>query len=525
MSSSRKLKHHDYTVGWISALPLEMATAKAMLNEVHTSLPVPKSDHNTYRLGKIANHNIVIACLPSGVYGHTSVAVAAQQMRSTFPSINFGLMVGIGGGAPNDSVDIRLGDVVVSKPTDRFGGVVQYYYGKTLADGAFHRTGTLNKPPEALLTAISDLQANHIMGENHITSHLQMAAEAYPCMRSSFIYPGQDQDILFKTPHRHQGSNASCCGCDCSKTMTRSPRQSTEPRIHYGLIASANQVMKDASTRDQLARELGVLCYEMEAAGLMDHFPCLVIRGICDYSDSHKNKQWQNYAAATAAAYAKELLQFSIPSTGGSQRQNSTEKIRTKVPILKTKFFGRQIELVKTRQYFNSPKPGQKAVVVWGLSGYGKTQLAIHYITTEQESYQSILWIDSSSTAMIDESFERISSQIRPDSRHERPAVDRVVEWLEQDTNRSWIMVFDGIPSFDDMSGCDGLDIRKYLPSCDHGHLLLITTASDLQSRLGFPEIQLQGVDDHTGSEILLKCAGIRSSDSSGISLHNDLFN
>lgn len=244
-----------------------------------------------------------------------------------------------------------------------------------------------------------------------------------------------------------------------------------------------------------------------------------------NYSDSHKNKQWQNYAAATAAAYAKELLQFSIPSTGGSQRQNSTEKIRTKAPILKTKFFGRQIELVKTRQYFNSPKPGQKAVVVWGLSGYGKTQLAIHYITTEQESYQSILWIDSSSTAMIDESFERISSQIRPDSRHERPAIDRVVEWLEQDTNRSWIMVFDGIPSFDDMSGCDGLDIRKYLPSCDHGHLLLITTASDLQSRLGFPEIQLQGVDDHTGSEILLKCAGIRSSDSPGISLHNDLFN
>lgn len=73
-------------------------------------------------------------------------------------------------------------------------------------------------------------------------------------------------------------------------------------------MASGNQVMKHGKTRDQLAQELNVLCFEMEAAGLMDGFPCLVIRGICDYSDSHKNKRWQEYAAATAAAYAKELL-------------------------------------------------------------------------------------------------------------------------------------------------------------------------------------------------------------------------
>ena len=66
--------------------------------------------------------------------------------------------------------------------------------------------------------------------------------------------------------------------------------------------------MKDAILRDKLAREQGVLCFEMEAAGIMNRFPCLVIRGICDYCDSHKNKQWQGYAAMTAAAYTKELL-------------------------------------------------------------------------------------------------------------------------------------------------------------------------------------------------------------------------
>ena len=79
--------------------------------------------------------------------------------------------------------------------------------------------------------------------------------------------------------------------------------------MHYGTIASGNAVIKDSSTRDRLRRDFNAICVEMEAAGVMDTIlPCLVIRGICDYADSHKNKRWQPYAAATAAAYAKELL-------------------------------------------------------------------------------------------------------------------------------------------------------------------------------------------------------------------------
>ena len=66
--------------------------------------------------------------------------------------------------------------------------------------------------------------------------------------------------------------------------------------------------MRHGPTRDRVAKDLGVICFEMEAAGLMNSFPCLVIRGICDYADTHKNKRWQGYAAATAAAFTKELL-------------------------------------------------------------------------------------------------------------------------------------------------------------------------------------------------------------------------
>lgn len=90
--------------------------------------------------------------------------------------------------------------------------------------------------------------------------------------------------------------------------MNRTPRATDELYIHYDLIASGNKVMKDAKTRDTIAQELDILCFEMEAAGLMDLLPCLVIRGICDYSDSHKYEEWQGYSALAAAAYTKELL-------------------------------------------------------------------------------------------------------------------------------------------------------------------------------------------------------------------------
>ena len=101
---------------------------------------------------------------------------------------------------------------------------------------------------------------------------------------------------------------------DPSNLILRLERAEDEdnPAIHYGLIASANQLMKDALIRDKFSKEIDVLCFEMEAAGLMNQFPCLVIRGICDYSDTHRNKEWQGYAAMVAAAYAKDLL-YRIP--------------------------------------------------------------------------------------------------------------------------------------------------------------------------------------------------------------------
>ena len=130
-------------------------------------------------------------------------------------------------------------------------------------------------------------------------------------MQEDFDYPGSEHDQLFQANYGHKEGEVDCKQCDKGRLLNRVYRG--DPIIHYGLIGSANQVMRNGSTREKLRQEKGILCFEMESAGLMDNFPCLVIRGLCDYSDTHKNKLWQPYAAATAAAYAKELLEI-IPS-------------------------------------------------------------------------------------------------------------------------------------------------------------------------------------------------------------------
>ena len=284
---------------------VELAPIEAMLDEMHQSLPTSR-DKNSYTLGRIGAHNVVIAVMPE--IGKNSATSVATQLVNDFQSIRFGLLVGIGGGIPGDDEDdIRLGDVVVSKPTATFGGVVQFDRGKIHPNGRFERTGALRKPPAVLMANVQRLEAQHRRMGNQISKYLSEMLERFPNMEEEYVYPGVEHDQLFEATYKHEGGK-TCRQCNQSKVIERPPRKNLAPRIHYGTIGSANEVIKDSETRDKLKLDLGILCVEMEAAGLIDEFSCLVIRGICDYADSHKNKRWQPYAAATAAAYAKELL-------------------------------------------------------------------------------------------------------------------------------------------------------------------------------------------------------------------------
>ncbi|OJJ08345.1 hypothetical protein ASPVEDRAFT_89572 [Aspergillus versicolor CBS 583.65] len=305
---AQKLQHTDYDIAWICALPLELAAAKSMLDEIHPSLPQAPSDQNSYTLGRISGHNIVLVCLPSGTYGTTSAATVLSQMLSTFSSISYGLMVGIGGGIPSRDRDIRLGDVVVSTPSGISGGVIQYDHGKALPDKSFETTGSFNRPPPVLLSAVSQMRSNHMVNCLELQATIAKALQSHKYIKEHFSRPGRDW--LFNAAHKHCTDAIDCSACDKTQLVDRLPRRSHEPRIHYGLIASGNQVIKDAQTRDLISHRLGgrILCLEMEAAGLMNQLPCLVIRGICDYCDSHKQDDWHGYGALSAAAYAKVLL-------------------------------------------------------------------------------------------------------------------------------------------------------------------------------------------------------------------------
>ncbi|KAJ5564595.1 putative serine/threonine-protein kinase PkwA [Penicillium frequentans] len=250
-------------------------------------------------------------------------------MLHSFPNIRIGLMVGIGGGAPSPDHDIRLGDIVVSIPDNGRGGVIQYDFGKTIQGRRFQPTGFLDQPPTVLCAAVNGLRAQYESEGHRLDNAVNKVLEKKPRLRKRYMRPDLESDRLYRSHIVHPTpiESGSTCAIDCGDDLTtlvmRNPRSEDEdnPAIHCGLIASANQLMKDAMIRDELAMENGILCFEMEAAGLMNHFPCLVVLGICDYSDTHKNKQWQGYAAMVAAAYAKDLLHRIVPQQIGSEEK------------------------------------------------------------------------------------------------------------------------------------------------------------------------------------------------------------
>lgn len=319
---------HDYTVGWICAISAEYVAARAFLDKEHDQVEyVSPSDNNVYTLGEVGKHNIVIATLPEGEYGIAVAASVAGDMLNSFPNIRFGLMVGIGGGAPNQMHDIRLGDIIISVPREGSGGVLQYDFGKSIQGQEFHMTGFLDQPPRLLRAAVSNLKARYEEQGHQLDDAINKVLRGRPRLQKNYKRPDQRSDRLYQSTFIHLPDSNLCCAAiygDNQSTLISRPERTKDednPAIHYGLIASANQLMKDALARDKLAAEKNVLCFEMEAAGLMNRFPCLVIRGICDYSDSHKNKVWQGYAAMAAAAYAKDLLSQIPPNRVREERR------------------------------------------------------------------------------------------------------------------------------------------------------------------------------------------------------------
>lgn len=355
----------DFEIAVICALPSEADAVEALFDKIweddgYVFGKAPR-DMNTYTTGLIGRHNVVLVWMPG--MGKGSAASVASSLRSSFEGIRLALVVGICGGVPNgtdDEKEILLGDVIISD------GLVEHDFGRQLPD-KFNRKDTLkdnlgrpNNEIRSLLAKLRGRKSRIRLQDN--TSKYLAALYQKPGFEKA-RYPGPDEDKLYEPTYRHKHHDLSCILCTkcekkedgvCEKALDSSctelkcdvsnivPRERLvkakkfavraknmdavaqqeaqeaitvqQPIVHYGLIASGSTVMKSGEHRDEIAAKEKVIAFEMEGAGVWDNFPCVVIKGVCDYADSHKNKKWQDYAAATAAACMKAFLNEWIPT-------------------------------------------------------------------------------------------------------------------------------------------------------------------------------------------------------------------
>ncbi|KAN0070035.1 hypothetical protein V8E54_011616 [Elaphomyces granulatus] len=311
----------DFEIAIICALPLEASVIGACFDRQWDDQAYGKapSDSNAYSTGVIGHHNVVLVHMPN--MGKVAAATAAACLRASFPGIQLALVVGICGATPfgKHSGDILLGDVVISE------GLIQYDLGRQFPNNTFVRKDTprdnLPRPGPNIRAALAKLQTEQGRRwlENKTSENLGILQQR---LSNVVKYPGTTEDRLFKSTYRHKHHNPLECvicaddGRECLKCNERElvvrarPIQSSNPVIHFGLVASGDTVMKSGKDRDDIAARDGVIAFEMEGAGVWENFPgSLVIKGVCDYADSHKNKRWQGYAAATATAVTKGFLE------------------------------------------------------------------------------------------------------------------------------------------------------------------------------------------------------------------------
>ncbi|KAB8272325.1 nucleoside phosphorylase domain-containing protein [Aspergillus minisclerotigenes] len=284
----------DYMIGWVCVIPEEYYAALAILDEQYDSSHIVpgQGDRSSYILGRMGKHPVVTNVPAATHYGELHASTIAKNMKSTLARIRFVLLVDIGGGIPL-ARDIRLGDVVLGTR------VVPYALGKE-TDYGFVRTGQIFTPPQTLLTAITGLQALRRLRATDISRRIDSIGDRHGNGQNDYARPGEDR--LYDRDYTHDGRY-----CDCltpkadlnSRMLSRGARRGDLVQIHQGNIGTASVE--------------NLICFEMEATGVMLNVPCLLIRGISDYADGHKNDIWQPYAALAAAVCAKELLATMSP--------------------------------------------------------------------------------------------------------------------------------------------------------------------------------------------------------------------
>ncbi|KAI8623395.1 hypothetical protein F5Y19DRAFT_481760 [Xylariaceae sp. FL1651] len=525
---SRPATRHNFEIAIFCALPLEADAVQAVFDSHWDSNGPPydkaSGDPNAYTTGAIGRHNVVLVHMPG--MGKVSGAAVAASCRISFPSIKLAVVVGICGVVPfsPDGNEILLGDVIIA------GAVIQYDFGRQYPDRFVRKetlSDSLSRPSAEIRASLKKLEG--IYDRKKLRDKMNRYLEVI--QRNQALkaqYPGVAYDRLFEPTYRHVTDGKSCDEGGCSGPLVhrnRLEQDSLQPDVHLGLIASGDTVMRSGERRDAIAQQESIIGFDMEGAGVWDSFPCVVIKGACDYADSHKTKAWQRYAAATAAACLKAFLESWVPSTSLLPELCTTLKPtlgpQFLVPFPRNEnFVGRAAIMKKLQQRLSSTNSGAR-VSLFGLGGVGKTQIALEYAYRLREEHpdKSVFWVRASNAEQFRQSFHSIALECSIPG-NDNPEVDMlplVKRWLEGNSQGRWLMIIDNADDaqlFSQLSQAsnrsnsvshDGNPLGQYIPVCAHGSIL--ATTRNKQAGLKFSKgeslIEICKMDNDESEQLL----------------------
>ncbi|KAF2802720.1 kinesin light chain [Mytilinidion resinicola] len=518
-SSNTQLTCADYHVAWICPLAdVELLPAYLMLDEEHSTPPYSQHyDENTYICGTINGHNVVIATCPPGETGNVNAGRLTGPMFKTFPNIRMAVLVGIGGGIPSptpseDSLkNIHLGDVVVGLPGDGKPACVYHDRGRLKLDGKTEILGTMQNPDWRLADALGILALKYKLGQTTIPKQLERLRS-----HKEFAHPGFQHDRLFSATCHHNGDYESNCeACDQDELVQRPQRTKDDKNkvvFHRGRIATGTSVIQDGELRDQIsARCDGALCVEMEAAGVDVNRKCLVIRGISDYADSHKNDVWKSYAAGNAAAFTRELLCRIQPNV--VKNMEGVIEAPWIVPFTRPlSFVGRETQLAQLSTHISLEDCQRLAI--YGLGGCGKTALALEsaYRTRERQPTRAIFWVPAVSRESFEQAYREIGMVLRiPGIADAKADVKRLVKTrLSDEDSGQWLMIIDNADDtnvlFDLPEKENGANrLIDYLPHSRRGSIVFTTRTRKAAIKLAPNDVELGQLDEREAKEVLKK--------------------
>uniref|UniRef100_A0A093V351 Regulatory protein AfsR n=1 Tax=Talaromyces marneffei PM1 TaxID=1077442 RepID=A0A093V351_TALMA len=532
----RPQSRDEFEIAIICSLPVEWSAVEALL-EVD------------YEVGWLGNQHVVLVYMPS--IGIVPATTAATQLRSSFKNIKVAFLVGICGGAPRTPAgeEIVLGDVIISASVIQVDVGQKYPHQKQVED----RLGRASPEIRAFVGKLS----------GYLTStRLKTKTQAYYseiCSRKKFLdsaYPGPEKDQLHQADfvHKHwkqgvcsicdkcnepddevcdEALVASCTelGCDGTKSverirlrqaigkefsenqpLTAEIREARQPYIHFGRMACSNQVIKSGQDRDRITAHEGVIGFEMESAGTWDYVPTIVIKSLCDYADSHKDRLWQGYAATTAAACTKAVLEewrnVDRPVQNPAIQEHSGSKTVTN-PVHWTVtrhpnrlFTGRgdnirELEDIVRNAVKISPLKDQCCIVISGVGGQGKSEICLQLVNRVRQLLWGIFWVDVSTTALVQAGFSSIANRLEIPMQ----TWEDVRQGLA-DRNEPWLLVLDNADNPE-------VDYQQYFPTSTSGIVILTSRNVDCQQYATAKWISLDGLPHDEACELLLQAARV----------------